>query len=309
MKRLWAIFLLFFSVAVAAVELPDAGSADWTGAQDVAPGIKLKRFKYDKPRLISVYAVKIDLANPRIRLIGTPPAKEHGEFMPDYPKNKKDYKDMKIQTLRMRVWDYLQSRRDEGFDMRLAVNASPWRPWTTPYNHKFACNTGLTVYEGKIVALPTNRTVPSLVVYNDGRVDMISCKVGDKVTGIKTALSGFDFILRDGKLLANKNKSLAPRTFYGLSKDRKTLYIAVADGRQQKLSMGMNYAEGAQFMQYLGSHDAINMDGGGSTTLVTYRKGKKNLINSPSDARSVPKKLKPNSTRRVATSLGVYLVK
>ena len=206
MKRYLALFLLFFALILGAEALPESGTVDWMGAQDVAPGIKLKHFKYDQPRLISLFAVKVDLSHPRVRLIGTPPAKEHGGFMPDYPKEKPDYKEMKIQTLRMRVWDYLQTHRDKGLDMRLAVNASPWRPWTTPYNHKFACNTGLTVYEGQIVALPTRRTVPSLVVYNNGQADMIDCKVGEKVSGIKTALSGFDFILRGGKLLANNHQ-------------------------------------------------------------------------------------------------------
>lgn len=310
MKKLLTGFLLCFIVIVNAGALPDSGACDWSNARKIAPGIVLKKFKYDKPRILSMYAVKVDLSNPRIRLTGTPPAKEYGRFMPDYPKDKKDYKSMKIRTLRMRVWDYLLERRKEGLDMRLAVNASPWRPWTNPYNHKYACHTGLTVYEGRIVDVPERRTVPSLVVYKNGKADMISCKVGDKISkDIHTALSGFDFVLRNGKPEANTNKSLAPRTFYGLSKDRKTLYILVVDGRQEKISMGMNYSEGAAFMQFLGAHDAINMDGGGSTTLVTFSKGKPQLLNDPSDAKYVRKKLKYKSTRRVATSLGVYLVK
>ena len=296
------VLLLLVSVSVNAAGLPTTGKCDWSNAQKIAPGIELKTFKYDNPRILSVYAVKVDLSNPRIRLIGTPPDKDHGKPMPDYPS-------MKIQTRRMRVWDYMLARRAEKLDMRLAVNASPWRPWTKPYNHKYACNTGLTVYEGRIVAVPEVRTVPSLVVYNNGKADMLPVKVGDQVKNIRTALSGFDFVLRNGKHEANKNKSLAPRTFYGLSKDRKTLYILVVDGRQEKISMGMNYSEGAGFMQFLGAHDAINMDGGGSTTLVAYSKGKMQLINDPSDAKYAPEKLKYKSTRHVATSLGIYLTK
>lgn len=302
-KIIGGFLLLFLAVAVYAAELPKAGECDWSRARKIAPGIMLKKFKYDKPRILSMYAVKVDLSNPRIKLIGTPPDKDWNKPMPDYPA-------MKIRTRRMRVWDYLLARRSENLDMRLAVNASPWRPWTNPYNHKYACNTGLTVYEGKIVDVPDRRTVPSLVIYKDGRADMIACKVGEKIdSNIYTALSGFDFVLRNGKEEANKNKSLAPRTFYGLSKDRKTFYILVVDGRQEKISMGMNYSEGAKFMQFLGAHDAINMDGGGSTTLVMFRKGKPQLINEPSDAKYAPKKLKYKSTRHVATSLGIYLVK
>ena len=304
MKKLVSTLLLgLLFIAVYAAELPADGKCDWRDSQRIAPGIELKTFKYDKPRILSMYAVKVDLSNPRIRLIGTPPDKDHGKPMPDYPS-------MNIQTRRMRVWDYMLARRNENLDMRLAVNASPWRPWTKPYNHKYACNTGLTVYEGKVVALPESRNVPALVVYKNGKADMILCKVGDKFdSNIQTALSGFDFVLRNGKFEANKNKSLAPRTFYGLSKDRKTLYILVVDGRQEKISMGMNYSEGAGFMKYLGAHDAINMDGGGSTTLVAFRKGKMKLLNAPSDAKYAPEKLKYKSTRHVATSLGIYLTK
>jgi exopolysaccharide biosynthesis protein len=53
----------------------------------------------------------------------------------------------------------------------------------------------------------------------------------------------------------------------------------VVDGRQKGLSMGMSYEESAHFMKTIGCTDAINLDGGGSSTF--WLNGK--VVNSPSD--------------------------
>ena len=69
------------------------------------------------------------------------------------------------------------------------------------------------------------------------------------------------------KSIARKDERLAPRTGYGLSADGKTFYILTADGRQPQYSMGLSQYEVAEMLYYLGASDALNMDGGGSTTL------------------------------------------
>ncbi|HYD53714.1 MAG TPA: phosphodiester glycosidase family protein [Gemmatimonadaceae bacterium] len=70
-----------------------------------------------------------------------------------------------------------------------------------------------------------------------------------------------------------------PRTAIGVSRDSTTLYLVVVDGRQPR-SAGMTIAEIATTMRALGAWDAINLDGGGSTTLVL----RDSVVNSPSDA-------------------------
>ena len=70
-----------------------------------------------------------------------------------------------------------------------------------------------------------------------------------------------------------------PRTGVGISKDRKTIWLLVVDGRQPKLSVGMSLPELTSFLQQLGAWEAYNLDGGGSTTM--YLDGQ--VINSPSD--------------------------
>jgi len=58
-----------------------------------------------------------------------------------------------------------------------------------------------------------------------------------------------------------------PRTMVGFTASGETLLVTV-DGRQST-STGMSLGEAASFMAGLGASDAVNLDGGGSTTFVT----------------------------------------
>ena len=61
---------------------------------------------------------------------------------------------------------------------------------------------------------------------------------------------------------------------------RKTkVYIVVVDGRQTGLSVGMTLYELSDLMISLGCFNALNLDGGGSTSMVVRDK----IVNSPSD--------------------------
>lgn len=70
-----------------------------------------------------------------------------------------------------------------------------------------------------------------------------------------------------------------PRTSAGFSADSTLLYLVTVDGRQGTLSVGMTFTELAQFMMQIGVHEGINLDGGGSTTMVI----RDSIMNSPSD--------------------------
>ena len=61
-----------------------------------------------------------------------------------------------------------------------------------------------------------------------------------------------------------------PRTGYGLSKDRRYVYFIVVDGRQKDYSVGATTGEIAEMLKEYGADDALNMDGGGSTTLAVW---------------------------------------
>lgn len=70
-----------------------------------------------------------------------------------------------------------------------------------------------------------------------------------------------------------------PRTAIGLSKDNNTLWLIVADGRQPSLAMGMTLPELTDLLEDLGAHNAYNLDGGGSSTMVVRGE----VVNSYSD--------------------------
>lgn len=69
-----------------------------------------------------------------------------------------------------------------------------------------------------------------------------------------------------------------PRTAVAKLKDGKFLMVTV-DGRQPDFSVGMNLRELAELLLELGATDAMNLDGGGSTTMFLGGK----IVNRPSD--------------------------
>jgi hypothetical protein len=73
-----------------------------------------------------------------------------------------------------------------------------------------------------------------------------------------------------------------PRSSVGVSRDGETLIFITVDGRQPDLSVGVTLEELAELHVEHGSWRAMNLDGGGSATLVFGGE----LINSPSDGAS-----------------------
>lgn len=83
-----------------------------------------------------------------------------------------------------------------------------------------------------------------------------------------------------------------PRTAVGLTSDGRTLILVVVDGRSTS-SAGMTCNELASLMVDLGAHDALNLDGGGSSAMWVRGVG---VVNRPSDG----------SERVVANHLAVH---
>jgi len=104
-----------------------------------------------------------------------------------------------------------------------------------------------------------------------------------------TALGGVGMIVADGKPVSDSVNlgektnitfltARHPRTFVGFDRDTTRLFLCVVDGRQPS-SLGMNFREMADFLLSIGVWNAVNFDGGGSTTMVVQGK----IVNSPSD--------------------------
>jgi hypothetical protein len=69
-----------------------------------------------------------------------------------------------------------------------------------------------------------------------------------------------------------------PRTLAGVRPDG-TLLLVTVDGRRPGWSVGMTLPEAARLMRSLGASDALNLDGGGSTTMTIRGQ----VVNRPSD--------------------------
>lgn len=76
------------------------------------------------------------------------------------------------------------------------------------------------------------------------------------------------------------NNNRHPRSAVGLSK--KKLIFLVVDGRNSK-AHGMNLNELASLMKWLGTNSAMNLDGGGSSTLYAKDATPNGVINYPCD--------------------------
>jgi hypothetical protein len=105
---------------------------------------------------------------------------------------------------------------------------------------------------------------------------------------LRTVAGGWPRVVMNGRSVAEYSDIVEgtfprfagrnPRSAVGFSRDSSTLYLAVVDGRRAT-DAGMTLPELARLMLSLGAHDAMNFDGGGSTTMVVEGK----VVNRPSD--------------------------
>lgn len=91
-------------------------------------------------------------------------------------------------------------------------------------------------------------------------------------------------LIADGKVRSEFEAGSAPRTAVGIKEDGNIIFY-VLDGRQQGYSYGAQIATIAQRMKELGCVNAINLDGGGSTSIAGIFPGSDvmTVVNHPSD--------------------------
>ncbi|WP_240465968.1 MULTISPECIES: phosphodiester glycosidase family protein [Sphingobacterium] len=105
---------------------------------------------------------------------------------------------------------------------------------------------------------------------------------------IQEAVGGRVTLVADGILQAQTSDVLEPRTAIGVSQDGTKVFMLVVDGRRFHYSNGMSYEELGKCLKALGAYDAINLDGGGSSTYfkrstADFSIGRFQLRNWPSD--------------------------
>ncbi|RKD32314.1 phosphodiester glycosidase family protein [Thermohalobacter berrensis] len=116
---------------------------------------------------------------------------------------------------------------------------------------------------------------------------------------IKAAIGGGTFLVKDGEKtdFTLNVKGKHPRTALGITKDRDELIMVTIDGRDTSFK-GVELDTLAEIMIDLGAYEAINLDGGGSTTMVVSPNGvdSPQVVNHPSDG----------NERRIVNGLGIF---
>jgi len=115
-------------------------------------------------------------------------------------------------------------------------------------------------------------------------------RFNNAINNFDCLIGGLPYLVRDGKrpdsyvglegLSSEKFVDLNPRTAVGYTKSGDKLYIVAVDGRNKNVSIGISLVDLADFMIGLGCYEAVNLDGGGSTTMTIHEK----IVNAPSDA-------------------------
>jgi len=140
-------------------------------------------------------------------------------------------------------------------------------------------------------ALPaTDAVVLSALPASDEALQILSLQAGSPVTlgwtlgltNVWDAIGGSPILVADGQRVVGTCttsfcSSRNPRTGAGVTANGKILMVVV-DGRQPKWSVGVSLPKFAAILRNLGAVSALNLDGGGSSTMVV----KGEVVNRPS---------------------------
>jgi phosphodiester glycosidase len=141
-----------------------------------------------------------------------------------------------------------------------------------------------------------------LIGRGTGARQLATLKRGDRVRTSawlygqpKVAITGNKLLVDDGIVKVVDTRELHPRTAVGIDHDTGQVLMLVVDGRSES-SSGYTMVDLANLMIDLGADEALNFDGGGSSTMVaTPPGGVSTVLNAPSDG----------SERRVTNALEV----
>jgi exopolysaccharide biosynthesis protein len=171
----------------------------------------------------------------------------------------------------------------------------PWLPLQASQSYRARIRevrtNGNTRLEPATVVLSVPPTLLStLPELTNGTVAQISTETTPNLRGVKSAIGGGPYLLRNGKaaIIATSpppgssgdwsmrsRYERHPRAAIGWNPTH--IFLIIVDGRQPRLSDGMKLAELAEFMAGLGCTDGMNLDGGKSAQM--WMNGE--IMNSP----------------------------
>jgi exopolysaccharide biosynthesis protein len=225
---------------------------------------------------MAIHVLQIDLAAPGLSLVVTPgdPSKGH------------EYRALKTsEALQANDW---QAAVNGGYFLPFS-GGSPGGDDYIPQPGQGTDVSGAAIHNGRIVS-PIE---PDL----DRRVNAILCIWGESKVVIRDgqdcgprvreAMAAGPRLLKDGQRLsyttfdATYGAARHPRTALGLDARRRLAWLVTVDGRQPGFSDGANLDELTDILISLGARDAINLDGGGSTTMVVESANGHLVLNRP----------------------------
>jgi hypothetical protein len=140
---------------------------------------------------------------------------------------------------------------------------------------------------GKVVVSGRNGSPAGRAVASLERGERVTVSWSLARSGALETLGGNPVIVRDGRIAVEHSSHpffrRHPRTGVGMAANGSVLLVAV-DGRRRRYSRGMTLRGFARFFRRLGAESALNLDGGGSTTMVIRGR----VVNRPSDGRERP---------------------
>ena len=263
---------------VAGLTLPNGGLAAylawrWAAGQpassvepyvDHIPGCTLRHETMTVPNLAVIHLLRIEDAG-RCSLVVTPPVDT-----PDGPR-----------CVAMTATSAAATDTDD-VDVKFFVNANFFTPFRdnwfldyAPHAGDFVEPVGLAVSDGRSYGRPKDGW-PSFWQMQDGTLGM-----GELPGGARNAVTGRQWLLKDGVVAVRQDEPPYPRTAVAMNANRTTLWLIVVDGKQPRYSDGLTLGELAKYLAKLGATDAIELDGGGSSTLTYTRRFTPAVVNRP----------------------------
>lgn len=267
---------------------------NWAKAQSITNGIDYLPAVLTPeggwPRKMVCHFIRVDLTTRNLRFTGSDRCENWGDPMPDDPKHqckKPDGSFYTKRTVREKTGDFLarlrgpKSEGGKGLNAVLAWNNAAWSPWKPPYTNEWGCPNGPLYSDGiQVSDVDTGYGTHGgpkfpngiFVVYKDGKADIVPQITKAMVSKVWFSVPAFvAHLVSAGKAPPHGDKSVRPRTAIGLSKDKKTFYLLVCDGDNDKSwTKGCDFPSLSTLLVAMGCHEAFNLDGGGSSNLCVW---------------------------------------
>lgn len=188
------------------------------------------------------------------------------------------------------------------YDADIAVNASFFGPFRDNHVFDYYPHSGDMVkpvgvaFSGNSCAGRPNPKWPYLYKTSSGDwrvgIGLGSC-LEHINAGHKFALAGKSWFLKQGDVVVPPDEDYYPRTILAIDTRAEILWLVVVDGKQPGYSKGIPLYELAKFLKTLGGYNAIELDGGGSSTMaLRLPNGDVDVINRPAHTK-IPRRERP----------------